>query len=139
MSSLSPLPPLCTDVNVGLGIAIFTTTYSRFGDTNAPLWLYVAYVVLIVLIFTVAIPLIQECVKGWKKWKKVGDPDGEEITLSVGDQVVMERKFPHSGRPSSPREVADCLLDRASDWTALLVFLAVTLPAIFILIVLIAV
>lgn len=124
---------LSIDVNIGLGLSIFTSTYSKFSDSNAPVWLYVSYIVAMVLIFVVAIPLIKQCNKGWKKWREE-DRNGEDITLSVGNEIILERKY---SRKTSPERLKKLFMENATEWIALVIFLGLTLAVVLVLIVLI--
>lgn len=70
-------------MNVGLGITIFTYTYSEFSASGAPIWLYIAYVILVVILFAVALPIIKKCVETRKKKKS---DNSEEIQLQSREE-----------------------------------------------------
>lgn len=113
------------DVNIGIGIALFTDSFSIFAASGAPIWLYVSYIVVIVLLFAVCIPFIIHWTKLKKVMKKEKSP--EEIELKKRDE---------SEEVAVPDKQ---LISFNVAWGSLGVFTGLTLVVILVLIILIAI
>lgn len=113
-----------SDINIVLGLAIFSYAFSDVD--GAPLWLFVAYTVLMVLLYIMGFPVLKY------KLSKTKSSNPEEMALQDGDDDGDDDK--ESPGPGKVPVKGSLFL-----WMALGAFLGVTISVVTVLIILIAV
>lgn len=82
------------DVNVGLGLYIFTYGFSEFRTSGAPIWLYVAYTVFIMFFFVICYPCLVHCAVLKRKVKRRKTPEEIELTEKGSEGADEEAQLP---------------------------------------------
>lgn len=108
------------DANVGLGLSIFTYSYSRFNSSGAPIWFYVAFVITTALLLAAYFPCVTRCARLRRK----KGPEEEE--LRARDELESKEQ------PMEPKRAP------VSVWVAVGAFFSFTLISVVVLIILIS-
>ena len=111
-------------MNIGLGLSIFTYSYSEIAANGAIIWVYVAYVGVMTLIFVIVLPSLAHYthIKGKTSRKK----DPEEIELRSKEEEEMGEGEAYE-RPKLPK----------APWVALGAFAGTTIVFLVVIITLI--
>lgn len=120
--------------NVGLGLSIFSSQFSKFGDLTL-LWLFVAYIIFNVILHIVLSALLKVCTYTRKDTKK----DGFAVKLeSNGEVKISDVKDGDKKDKEDEKKRKEPSADSIYRWLGLGLYVTVTAVVILALVVLVA-
>lgn len=119
--------------NVGLGLSLFSTDFTQFGNLTL-LWIFIGYI-----IFTILLHIIMYTMsKASSRWK-TGASDGFAVKVDKTDTLkIVEKEKSDGDKEEEEKKRKEPSSDSPFRWLGLMAFVTVTVLVVFVLVVLVA-